>query len=186
MVVEKVDYLVVGDEPGPAKLEKARKYNIPEITEDQFLDLILTKSGQKPKYVSRTESEDLGIDTSSMHDTSPDLSETDQKEPIEAQTGGSPSKTEQKNEIKKASPKSHTAVKSEPSESKKVLGKTTKAELNSSEASATKVNVISADNLTWTEKYKPTNMKAVIGKLTGQACGLTKSCNFSRPTRRKQ
>lgn len=180
MVIEKVDYLVVGDEPGPAKLEKARKYNIPEITEDQFLDLILTKSGQKPKYVSRTVSEDLGIDSSSMHDMSPDLSETDQKEPIKAQTDGFQSKTEQKNEIKKTSPKksskNHTPVKSEPSESNKEVTKIKEEELektttnqSSSKDSAPKVNDVPADNLTWTEKYKPTNMKAVIGKLTSQA-----------------
>lgn len=153
----------MGDEPGPAKLEKARKYNIPEITEDQFLDLILTKSGQKPKYVSRTESEDLGIDSPSP----PDLSEADHKEPIEAKSDGSPSKTE----TKKISPKK-LSVKSESSESKEVTKvkkevseKTTSS--SSSKNVTAKVNEVSADSLTWTEKYKPTNMKAVIGKLTG-------------------
>lgn len=149
----------MGDEPGPAKLEKARKYNIPEITEDQFLDLILTKSGQTPKYVSRMESEDLGIDSSLIHDLSPDLSEADEKEPIEA-------KTEPKNET---SPKK-SSVKSKSSESKevtKVKKEVSEKTISSSKNSTAKVNEVSADNLTWTEKYKPTNMKAVIGKLTG-------------------
>lgn len=49
--------MVVGEDPGPAKLDKARKYNIPEIDEDQLLDMILTKSGMKPKY-SKTNSEE--------------------------------------------------------------------------------------------------------------------------------
>lgn len=166
MVIEKVNYVVVGDEPGPAKLEKARKYNIPEITEDQFLDLILTKSGQKPKYVSRMESEDLGIDSSLIHDLSPDLSEADEKEPIKAKTDGFPSKTEPKNET---SPKK-SSVKSKSSESKevtKVKKEVSEKTISSSKNATAKVNEVSADNLTWTEKYKPTNMKAVIGKLTG-------------------
>lgn len=49
-VSKKVNYVVVGEDPGPAKLEKARGYNIPEINEDEFFDLILVKSGLVPKY----------------------------------------------------------------------------------------------------------------------------------------
>ncbi|CAH1183179.1 unnamed protein product [Phaedon cochleariae] len=49
-VSKKVSYLVVGDEPGPSKLDKARGMNIPEINEDGLLDMILEKSGMKPKF----------------------------------------------------------------------------------------------------------------------------------------
>ncbi|KAJ8977518.1 hypothetical protein NQ317_017136, partial [Molorchus minor] len=46
----KVSYLVVGDDPGPSKLDKARGLNIPEITENDLLDMILVKSGMKAKF----------------------------------------------------------------------------------------------------------------------------------------
>lgn len=48
--VEKVNYVVVGEEPGPAKLQKAKNYGITTISEDELLDLIRTKSGLKPIY----------------------------------------------------------------------------------------------------------------------------------------
>lgn len=38
-------YIVVGDEPGPSKIEKATELNIKQLTEDGLFDLIRTKSG---------------------------------------------------------------------------------------------------------------------------------------------
>lgn len=49
----------MGREPGPAKMEKARNYNIPMISEDELLDMILVKSGMKPKYVAKQNGETL-------------------------------------------------------------------------------------------------------------------------------
>ncbi|XP_056630232.1 replication factor C subunit 1 isoform X2 [Diorhabda sublineata] len=61
-VSKKVNYVVVGEDPGPAKLEKARGYKIPEINEDEFFDLILVKSGLKPKYSKKSQdSYDSGV-----------------------------------------------------------------------------------------------------------------------------
>lgn len=57
LFVEKVNYVVVGEEPGPAKLEKARMYGIATLSEDELLDLILTKSGRKPMYAKQTGNE---------------------------------------------------------------------------------------------------------------------------------
>lgn len=39
-VTKKTDYLVVADKPGKTKLEKARKYGIPELTPDEFLEML--------------------------------------------------------------------------------------------------------------------------------------------------
>jgi DNA ligase (NAD+) len=39
----KTDYVVAGDNMGPAKLEKANKLNIPIISENEFMDLINEK-----------------------------------------------------------------------------------------------------------------------------------------------
>ena len=39
-ISSKTDYVVAGDNMGPAKLEKANKLNIPIISEDDFMKLI--------------------------------------------------------------------------------------------------------------------------------------------------
>jgi len=39
-ITKETNYLIVGSEPGKTKRDKARKYNLPEITEDQFFKLI--------------------------------------------------------------------------------------------------------------------------------------------------
>ncbi|XP_017775919.1 PREDICTED: replication factor C subunit 1 [Nicrophorus vespilloides] len=57
-VSKKVNYMVVGQDPGPSKLEKARSFGIKEITEDELLDMILVKSGMPPKYVKHSEDDD--------------------------------------------------------------------------------------------------------------------------------
>jgi len=36
----KTDYVIAGDNMGPAKLEKANKLNIPILSEDEFVTLI--------------------------------------------------------------------------------------------------------------------------------------------------
>lgn len=65
---EKVNYVVVGDDPGPAKLEKAQNYGISTISEDELLDMILTKSGLEPKFtkIASSSSEDLGIEVENL------------------------------------------------------------------------------------------------------------------------
>ncbi|VEN38222.1 unnamed protein product [Callosobruchus maculatus] len=64
-VSKKVNYVVVGDDPGPAKLSKARDYGIKEISEDDLLNMILVKSGMKPKFSLQNSdvSVESGIDT---------------------------------------------------------------------------------------------------------------------------
>jgi replication factor C subunit 1 len=51
-VTKKLDYLVVGNDPGHAKLKTADELKIKQLTEDQFLQLIVTKSGitGTPRY----------------------------------------------------------------------------------------------------------------------------------------
>ena len=52
-VTKKLDYLIVGEDAGQSKLEKANELKIKKINEDQFLELICQKSGiTNPKYES--------------------------------------------------------------------------------------------------------------------------------------
>ncbi len=55
-VTKKLDYLIVGEDAGQSKLEKANELKIIQINEDEFLQLICKKSGiTNPKYESTTE-----------------------------------------------------------------------------------------------------------------------------------
>lgn len=65
-VSKKLDYLIVGDEAGQAKIEKADELHIKKISEDEFLQLICTKSGiTNPTYENdqtQCEDEQMNID----------------------------------------------------------------------------------------------------------------------------
>ncbi|CAH0557263.1 unnamed protein product [Brassicogethes aeneus] len=149
-VSKKVNYLVVGEEPGPAKMAKAESYNIPFLSEDEFLDLILKKSDMNPKYVMESKKEeDSGVGTSQstqeydaiesppvkikkeLTDEKPDIKETNIDKPTQADIKTKPIKYE------------------DIPVSTKVC---TKNKQN--------VPVYSC----WTEKYKPKDLKQVIGQ----------------------
>ncbi|CAG9766471.1 unnamed protein product [Ceutorhynchus assimilis] len=197
-VSKKVDYLVVGDQPGPAKLEKAKNYNIPEITEDDFLDLILVKSGMKPKYAVKDKecsSEDLGYVGSEPISSSPEknIEETQSKA---SSAVGKPNlkklsekleiESDDKEKLQTKKPKEkikleHESKEIEKSEKKllhkektKILEeKPVKKEKDVKEIDSSKVKPImpkipdvkaSSETLCWTEKYKPNNLKGIIGQ----------------------
>ncbi|KAL1493979.1 hypothetical protein ABEB36_009657 [Hypothenemus hampei] len=152
-VSKKVNYVVVGDEPGPAKLEKARKYNIPNISEDQFLDMILEKSDMKARYAVPL-SEDLGlgesienspnlddVSVSSVEGILKDIDRISKEEKLVTNKVNNEEVKPIVNRNEEISPSLLETPQSSPS------------------------NVLSGvDNLSWTEKYKPTNIKGVIGQ----------------------
>lgn len=74
-VSKKVNYVVVGEDPGPTKLQKAENYKIPTLSEDELLDMILQKSGMPKKYtVLKTSSfEDAGINDSFVSNESEEV-----------------------------------------------------------------------------------------------------------------
>lgn len=177
--LEKVNYVVVGNEPGPAKLEKARNYGIKTIEEDELLDMILVKSGQKPRYVKN----DKPVEEESKSKPSPKKTS-----PKKADSDSNNDKTE----VASKSPEKGAAI--------PVLGKAVKREIRihqlqeekrqkawedisakmreaerqeqskldeaqSSRALEVKPKkVVDQENLAWTEKYKPTTIKQIIGQ----------------------
>ncbi|CAK9301885.1 unnamed protein product [Gordionus sp. m RMFG-2023] len=50
-ISRKTDYMVVGREPGPAKIEKAKTCKVKQINEDQFFELLKTLPGKESKYL---------------------------------------------------------------------------------------------------------------------------------------
>lgn len=55
-VSKKTDYVIVGDEPGPAKLAKANDLNIKKISEDDLLEMIRTRPKGKAEDVKQSHS----------------------------------------------------------------------------------------------------------------------------------
>ncbi|XP_060516743.1 replication factor C subunit 1 [Cylas formicarius] len=177
-VSKKVNFIVVGEEPGPAKLEKARNYNIIEISEDEFLDMILIKSGLQPRYCHKTVvSEDMGI---ASEDDSPSASELKDAIQLEDVMNASPKKNvctpELKNKkngealhLKNIVRDSKSEDRREPHEMPIDEGKKIKKndpernEIISSLKEHQHSTVPSA-SMSWTEKYKPVNLKGIIGQ----------------------
>uniref|UniRef100_A0A6P7FBV7 Replication factor C subunit 1 n=1 Tax=Diabrotica virgifera virgifera TaxID=50390 RepID=A0A6P7FBV7_DIAVI len=201
-VSKKVNYLVVGEEPGPSKLDKARGFKIPEINEDQFLDLILIKSGMKAKYYHKDSSdsgvfeEDIDNDKKNKkqkeeheknkvprneekHSNKGKRSESSPKDikkssmkNKEKQTNGHSSKPDTKEEKIVTSKFFDTKKTSAETKQSTDFLKTSSFYSNKEkkpEKQPVTENIespitVSDLSMTWTEKYKPTDIKSVIGQ----------------------
>ncbi|XP_017758699.1 PREDICTED: replication factor C subunit 1 [Eufriesea mexicana] len=75
-VSKKTDYIVVGDQPGPAKLSKANNLNIKKISEDDLLEFIRTRPAGQIDNVKqpRTKSKERSKQESVESETSPSSS----------------------------------------------------------------------------------------------------------------
>ncbi|CAG9853876.1 unnamed protein product [Phyllotreta striolata] len=183
-ISKKVNYVVVGDEPGPAKLEKARSFNIPEISEDELFDLILVKSGQKPEYVLKsTASVDSGgcfeeattakevnekkrkisTEVEEKKDKKINLNKLNVEEKItknkDIDNNKSPEKSHEKSHTTSTIKSHKTSTQKSPTE--KV---TTQNDNKKTESFATENKNSVETFLPWTEKYKPQNVKEIIGQ----------------------
>lgn len=157
---KKVNYVVVGEDPGPAKMEKAQIYKIQELSEDQFLDMILVKSEMKPKYVLMSESDDLGLgDSVNGSDDFTELLKDEVNSGILEESfkqashniSGTPTETKPAND-KKIDDKLESSVKDEASS------------IANKPASKHTIEIGSNQSLSWTDKYKPSSTKEIIGQ----------------------
>lgn len=177
----------MGEDPGPAKLDKARGYNIPEITEDDLLDMILTKSGMEPKYSKHKSnvSEESGIELDVKKFEEKENEKKDRNQLNEEISNGAESKSSKKN---KSSDKSNLKklnrdkeetkkpniceqrftkekVNTEPKESKVKEAEVDTKLRNLEKAEKNKMTTSKLENMeAWTEKYKPKDIKSIIGQ----------------------
>lgn len=160
----KTSYIVVGEEAGLAKVAKAEELGTKHLTEDGLLDLIRVKSGLPSKL--------------------------DKSNSIPSKEKDSPVKNKLKEIISDGNSK--TEIKESPKKIKEER-KTPKKEGSASAASSVKniksgqshdipfdrkltdheQNIASSDNQAWVEKYKPTNIKQIIGQ-QGAASNVVK------------
>ncbi|XP_022906012.2 replication factor C subunit 1 [Onthophagus taurus] len=168
-ISKKVNYLVVGDQAGPSKTEKARNYNIPFLNENEFLDLILVKSGMKPKYAVKEEinsdKDDEPEIIGEIKKKSPEIKEVKKenkddlkvkKEIVEKKNDVPKEIVEKKNDVIPKGIKKENKL----PENKKIV-----QEIKES-AKEIKIegSIIDDETKAWTEKYKPSNIKGIIGQ----------------------
>lgn len=185
LILEKVNYVVEGVEAGPAKLEKARQYGIPCISEDEFLDLILTKSGMKAKYSTGGRFADINTEDVPAESTTKASSfkkkiekpHTETKKAIEKPSASPKKLVEKKHESAAKKPDLKKLSNSKQEQNRVVIPEITmKKESfynkeiiendNQENKSANKPTVTSTiqKNLSWADKYKPTDIKGIIGQ----------------------
>lgn len=180
-----MNYLVVGEEPGPAKMEKAQSYNIPMISEDELLDLILKKSGMEPRYVKKEEDEIKKEEKSSVVTNKVESKKRDEVKEIKKEKK-SPitNKAENKNDVQQIRNEKEVKVKKE-NLSPEIKQNQSKKETEHPKLTRSKdlepivhlKQEINENNLSWTEKYKPKTIKDIIGQQGNSSC-MSKLINW--------
>uniref|UniRef100_W5UC34 Replication factor C subunit 1 n=1 Tax=Ictalurus punctatus TaxID=7998 RepID=W5UC34_ICTPU len=163
-VSRKTTYLVLGRDSGASKTEKAQSFGTKIINEDELLELIRTKPGKKSKYEIAAEAE-----SKATKSRSPD------------------SKGKRTPSGRKVSPGKPSASKSSPSprKSKPSSSSTPGTSRASRQGSSSEVRKtlefgtgkstpsVAGDDgssLLWVDKYRPRNLKNLIGQQGEQSC----------------
>lgn len=136
---KKLDYLIVGDDAGVSKLDKAKEMGIKQINEDQLFELIT--SSLPKKDTKKEESEPMDVEMV------PEVKKSEEKKKPTP-------KSNEKHDIK-------TEKKRESTESKKKLDFEPKKEIKKEVSMDSQKD---KETLLWVDKYKPNSMAKIIGQ----------------------
>lgn len=186
-VSKKLTHMVVGEDAGPSKLAKAEELGIPQISEDDLLDLIREKSGLPKKGGSSNGSKEEKVKSKETKSPSSDSKEKKRKhadkEPDVKKKKATPEKkrTPEKKHSefsapvaklpkipKLEKPSSKTEKTSPMKKSPKKLEPQAPIKR---EVTSYQKDIASTDNMAWVDKYKPTSIKQIIGQ-TGPASNV--------------
>jgi replication factor C subunit 1 len=189
-ITKKLDYLIVGSDAGQSKLDKAKEMNIKMLNEDEFLQLICTKSRiTNPKYEGEVEMlmdteemkeevkkeaasssssssssqklKSLKIDEDDVQDENQLITKKEAKTPEKKKTAASPVKQAQITKAEKTTP-----TKSQQPPNIKQETQAKKEE-----------NHNNGETELWVEKYRPKQMTKIIGQL-GEKSNANKLFNW--------
>ncbi|XP_028157701.1 replication factor C subunit 1 isoform X2 [Ostrinia furnacalis] len=191
-ISKKVTHVLAGEEAGPAKMAKAQELGIKIINEDEFIQMIRdstnkhskekdTKKEKSPSRKSskdKKESKEINGVNKNMNDTNKTKTShrKDEDKSKHEKTNGSESK-ENKSKIPK---KVETEIKKEnevKKEKKIELDKPKTTDLASAGKSDSSKSVTSSIDMMWVDKYKPQNLKQIIGQ-HGDASNVKKLTNW--------
>ncbi|XP_052764097.1 replication factor C subunit 1-like isoform X2 [Mya arenaria] len=141
-VSKKTDYVVAGRDPGQSKMTKAESMKTKIIDEDALLDLIRTRPGKTSKYTLQAEQS-----VKKEHSLTPKSS----KENLSSFKRETPSKT------------NSVSAKNIPASMTTVSNSSDLKSNQSVSSNKTKTDQ-SQPSLLWVDKYKPTQLKQIIGQ----------------------
>lgn len=187
-VTKKVTHLIAGEDAGPAKIAKAQDLGIKIINEDEFLKLITDSSEKKLKSETRKEikKNQTPNKNSCKYKDELDIKEKNKRDKSETKTsknklGTEACKTRDKSKspkkIKKENPIEPINI-SKPetngSSSTKTTSQFKELPVNSKQG---KTDETPTPASMWVEKYKPQNIKQIIGQ-QGDASNVKKLINW--------
>ncbi|XP_011631850.1 replication factor C subunit 1, partial [Pogonomyrmex barbatus] len=155
----KVNYIIVGDEAGPAKLTKANSLGIKQISEDDLLEMICTRSEGKPK----------DIKPATIRKTISNKSESDKSSSAKKEKAPSPKKEEILSLKKEKSSDFYQKVKTPSSSPMKVkTSSPISKQISNISNDIQEITNIGSEPLV--EKYRPKMMKQIIGQQGDKSC----------------
>ncbi|KAI9560967.1 hypothetical protein GHT06_011923 [Daphnia sinensis] len=149
-VSKNTSYLLAGDDAGPSKLAKAQSMNVPIISEDDFLKMIATRNAAQG--LSSPAGKKVPTTPKSGHKATTSKSVKSEPEPVITSVA-TPTK-KRSPETKKIDSKPKASSSSSTTPTKKVEAERKKPDASEGNGEA---------KLPWVDKYKPTNLKQVIG-----------------------
>ncbi|XP_055642071.1 replication factor C subunit 1 [Toxorhynchites rutilus septentrionalis] len=172
-VSKKLTHMVVGADAGPSKIGKAEELGIPQISEDELLDLIRERSGipKKGSKSSSSPTEKIKIKeekSPSKEKKHKNAAESTSKKRTPEKKKSEPSSPVAKlpkiPKIEKQSPVQPKAPKIEKKSPVKKLTSSEPMAPIKREETAYQKDIQSADNMAWVDKYKPTSIQQIIGQ----------------------
>lgn len=180
---KKTSYMVVGLEAGLKKLATADDLKIRQISEDELLDLIRTKSGLDKEADTKSNTNDLKHKKETQNESTikspkkeprltPKKEAKSSAQSIPKKEATTPRKSPRKQSIKVEKPSTppkisnkkpelpHKSIKSEPKEG---LWKSQDI-VTDRKVTTHEQNIASIENQAWVEKYKPSSVKQIIGQ----------------------
>ncbi|XP_039765625.1 replication factor C subunit 1 isoform X2 [Pararge aegeria] len=157
-ISKKVTHVLAGDEAGPAKLAKAEELGIRIINEDEFLNMIKGTDKIKASSSKEIKKENKVENKTSSASQSKEKKnvniETNKKVKHEGYTNGKKERSLSPKKVKNDEVKSEKIVNGVPNKSDSV-----------------------DNSLMWVDKYKPTNLKQIIGQ-HGEKSNVKKLSNW--------
>ncbi|XP_059473115.1 replication factor C subunit 1 [Neocloeon triangulifer] len=174
-VSKNTSYLVVGEDAGPSKLEKAKNFNIPNIDEDGLLDLIRTRP-TPTLTLAKTGKQ-----------TTPGGRKIKKEDPPKQKTPVKKEEDKMLQTVKKNSQASSSGSQA------MNMGSQQSTSSYGSQATLPPSPVISAgDQAMWVDKYKPQSVRQIIGQQTDRSIAkkltqwlLDWNKNHSNPNEKK-
>ncbi|CAH0722946.1 unnamed protein product, partial [Brenthis ino] len=167
-ISKKVTHVLAGEDAGPAKLAKAQELGIKILSEDEFLKIIKESTEKKQSSKDKKDSNHNKTENKSRKESSTEKKKKNHDNnilnanKIKNEKSVSPPKVVEVSEIKK-----EKAVKSE----------TMSSVNDEQQAGASTSKPTHALSLMWVDKYKPQNLKQIIGQ-HGENSNVKKLLNW--------